>query len=153
MNMQLATPNRPSAMARGNTQAERRNSGASGVTNSQPTNMNMAMPTSERMVIRSVPSSDTPNGPSSSTAGAAIRPSTPNTIKVVHMPKVRITSARLKALTPKALSTANATTKHTPSSHAPPADSARVLRCSKFTSAITPDRMVSAVPANTCTIR
>ncbi|MNP02740.1 hypothetical protein D3C76_946010 [compost metagenome] len=153
MNMQVATLNKPSIIARGMVFAELRRSGASGVTNSQPTNMNMAMPISDRMVITSEPTSEVPNGPSSSTAGAAIRPTTPNTIRVVHMPNVRITSARLKALTPNALSTANDSTKQTPNNQEPPADSTSVLRCSKFTNAITPERMVSAVPANTCTIK
>ncbi|MNG03702.1 hypothetical protein D3C84_867920 [compost metagenome] len=153
MNMHAATPSRPRAMARGMLLADWRRSGASGVTNSQPTNMNMAMPTSERMVIRSVPTSDTPNQPSSSTAGAATRPSTPKTINVVHMPKVRMISALPKALTPKALRMAKMITNPTPNSHEPPADSARVLRCSKFTRAMTPASMVSAVPAKTWTIR
>ncbi len=133
--------------------ADWRRSGASGVTNSQPTNMNIAMPTSDSTVTRSVPTSDSPNQPSNCTAGAAIRPSTPNTIRVVHMPKVRMISARPNALTPKAFSTPNTSTKPTPSNHEPPADSAKVLRCSKFTRAMTPARIVSAVPANTCTIR
>ncbi|MNN29234.1 hypothetical protein D3C81_1428290 [compost metagenome] len=153
MNMQVATLNNPKIIALGMTLAELRKSGANGVTNSQPTNMNIAMPTSDRIVIRSVPTNDTPNQPSSCTAGAAIKPSTPNTINVVHMPKVRMISALPKALTPKALRMANTTTNPTPSNQEPPADSASVLRCSKFTSAMTPDRMVSAVPANTCTIR
>ncbi|MNC64646.1 hypothetical protein D3C75_1148690 [compost metagenome] len=69
------------------------------------------------------------------------------------MPNVRMISARPKALTPNALSTPNTTTNPTPSNQEPPADSARVLRCSKFTRAMTPARMVSAVPANTWTIR
>ena len=38
-------------MALGITLAELRRSGASGVTNSQPTNMNIAMPTSDRIVF------------------------------------------------------------------------------------------------------
>ncbi|MNP65900.1 hypothetical protein D3C76_1615340 [compost metagenome] len=96
---------------------------------------------------------DAPNRPSSCTAGAASRPSTPNAIRVVHMPKVSTTSALPKAFTPNTLRMPNTTTKPTPSSQEPPADSARVLRCSKFTSAITPERMVSAVPAKTWTIR
>src|SRR5450830_2187477 len=153
MNMHVATPTSPSIIARGMTLADWRRSGASGVTNSQPTNMNIAMPTSDSTVIRSVPTSDAPNQPSSCTAGAAIRPSTPNTISVVHMPKVRMISDLPKALTPKALRTPNTTTNPTPSNQEPPADSANVLRCSKFTSAMTPERMVSAVPANTCTIK
>ncbi len=151
--MQQATPTNPRAIARGRVREAWRTSGASGVTNSQPTNMNIAMPTSDSRVGRSSPTIEAPNQPCNSTAGRRNRPATAKIIRVLHMPKVRITSARPTAVIPSAFSRPKQSTMPTPTSQAPPPGSVRVFSDSKLTSAMVPLSMVSAVPANTWTIR
>ncbi|MNC71100.1 hypothetical protein D3C75_1219820 [compost metagenome] len=69
------------------------------------------------------------------------------------MAKVSTISALPNASMPKALRMPNTITSPTPTIQEALWVSIRVLRCSKFTSAMMPERMVSAVPAKMCTIR
>lgn len=112
--MHTATPHSPSAIARGITRSQRLISGAIGVTSSQPTNMNIAMPIRLNTAKGSFRLSVLPNQPSSGTACGDSSPTIPKITSVLHMAKVSTISALPKASMPNALSRPNTITSPTP---------------------------------------
>ena len=75
----------------------------------------------------------------------------PKIISDSHMPAVSTISSLLNTLMPMMLVIANVTTRPTPTSHELLCFSNAAFSDSKLTSAMMPLRIVSAVPANTCT--